>query len=49
MKNTINIVKYSGAIEAFDLEKLKNSLRRANAKEPLILEITDEVQSTLID
>lgn len=49
MKNTINIVKYSGAIEAFDLEKLKNSLRRANAKEPLILEITDEVQSTLKD
>ena len=49
MKNTINIVKYSGAIEAFDLEKLKNSLRRANTKEPLILEITDEVQSTLKD
>ncbi|KVV16297.1 ATP cone domain-containing protein [Flavobacterium sp. TAB 87] len=47
MKNKINIVKYSGAIEAFDLEKLKNSLRRADANETVILEITDEIQSTL--
>ncbi|CAM3782457.1 ATP cone domain-containing protein [Flavobacterium gelidilacus] len=49
MKKIINIVKYSGVIEEFNLDKLKNSLRRAKADEPLILKIANEVQSTLKD
>ncbi|MDG2431401.1 ATP cone domain-containing protein [Flavobacterium sp.] len=49
MKNIINIVKYSGEIEAFDLDKIQNSLRRAKTDEPLILKISDEIQSNLKD
>ncbi len=47
MNRTVNIVKYSGSIEAFDLEKLKNSLTRANVNEELVLEIAHEVQDKL--
>lgn len=49
MKNIINIVKYSGEIEEFNLDKLKYSLRRAKANESLILKIAEEVQSNLKD
>lgn len=49
MKDTINIVKFSGEIEEFNIDKLKNSLRRAKADEPLILKIAEEVQSNLKD
>jgi hypothetical protein len=49
MKKIINIVKYSGVIEEFNLDKLKNSLRRAKAEESLILKIAEEVQSNLKD
>lgn len=49
MKNTINIVKHSGEIQEFNLEKLKTSLRRAKANEELIVQIADEVQKNLTD
>ncbi len=47
MKETINIVKHSGEIEEFDLNKLKNSLRRSAVDERLILKIAAEVESNL--
>ena len=47
MKNTFNVIKRSGEIQEFSLEKLKNSLRRAKTDEKLIVQITDQVQATL--
>ena len=47
MKEPIHIVKYSGEIEAFDIEKLKRSLRHSKASEPLVKEIATEIQSQL--
>lgn len=47
MKKAINIIKYSGEVEAFNIEKLKRSLRHSKASEQLILEIVDEVQKHL--
>lgn len=49
MNNTINIVKYSGDSVPFDVEKLINSLRRANANEALIHQIVEQVESQLYD
>ncbi|CAM4048715.1 restriction endonuclease [Flavobacterium antarcticum] len=49
MKSTINIIKHSGEIQEFDLEKLKSSLRRAKADESLVLLIADEVQNNLVE
>jgi len=44
MKNSINIVKYSGDVVAFDVDKLINSLRRAKANEELIQQIVTKIQ-----
>lgn len=47
MKSPINIVKKSGDIVAFDVEKLINSLRRVHASEDIIQQIVSEIQSTI--
>ena len=49
MKNTINIVKHSGDIVEFDVEKLVNSLRRSQANETLIQQIVEQVKAVLYD
>ena len=49
MKNTINIVKHSGDIVAFDVEKLIISLRRSQANETLIQQIVEQVEAVLYD
>ena len=49
MKDSISIRKRSGEIEAFNLDKLKNSLRRASVDEQLILKIAAEVEANLKD
>ena len=49
MKSPINIVKKSGDIVAFDVEKLINSLRRAHASEDIIQQIVSQVQSTIYE
>ena len=49
MKKAINIIKYSGEVEAFNIEKLKRSLRHSKASEQLVLEIVDEVQKQLTE
>ena len=45
MKKTINIIKHSGEIQEFNINKLINSLRRSRADESLIQDIAMEVQS----
>ncbi|QQX78035.1 MULTISPECIES: ATP cone domain-containing protein [Aequorivita] len=49
MKHPINIVKYSGDVVAFDVEKLINSLKRSQASEELIEQIVAQVQDQLYD
>ena len=49
MKIPISIVKKSGDIVVFDVEKLTNSLRRASAGENVIQQIVGEVQSTIYE
>ena len=44
MKNPINIVKYSGDVVPFDVNKLINSIRRAQASEELIQQIVEQVE-----
>ncbi len=49
MKKIINILKYSGEIEAFNLEKLKRSLRHSKANEQVVNEIAEEIQTQLTE
>jgi len=49
MKNSINIVKYSGDVVPFDVDKLINSLRRSQASEELIQQIVAQVEDQLYD
>lgn len=49
MKNPINIVKYSGDVVPFDVDKLNNSLRRAKASEELIQQIVKQVENKIFD
>lgn len=49
MEKAINIIKYSGEVEAFNIEKLKSSLRHSKASEQLVQEIAEEVQKQLIE
>ncbi len=44
MKKTIHIKKYSGEHQAFDVNKLINSLRRSRADEGLVQEIAYKIQ-----
>ncbi len=46
---TIAIKKFNGEIEAFNVEKLKTSLRRSKASESEIDEITENILPTLYD
>ena len=47
MKKSMRIIKRSGEIEDFDLNKLKTSLRRSAVDEQLIIQITNEVEKNL--
>lgn len=47
MKKPINIIKYSGEVQEFNIDKLINSLRRSRADESLIQDIAMEVQSQI--
>ena len=49
MEKAINIIKYSGDVEAFNIEKLKRSLRHSKASEQLVQEIGKEVQKQLTE
>ena len=49
MENSIKIVKYSGDIVNFNVEKLINSLRRSKANEGLIQQIVEQVKAELYD
>lgn len=49
MKNSINIVKHSGDVVAFDVDKLINSLRRSQASKELIQQIVEQVQNQLYE
>ena len=49
MDNSINIIKHSGDIVPFDVDKLKNSLRRAQASEDVIQQIAGQIQSVIYD
>lgn len=49
MKHPINIVKYSGDVVAFNVDKLINSLRRSQASEELIQHIVAQVENQLYD
>ena len=49
MKNSINIVKYSGDVVPFDVDKLINSLRRAQASKELIQEIVEQVENKIYE
>src|SRR5690625_2891372 len=49
MKHPINVVKNSGDVVAFDVNKLVNSLRRSNASEVLIQQIVVNIENQLYD
>ena len=49
MENSIKIVKYSGDIVDFNVEKLINSLRRSKANEELIHQIVEQVKAEAAD
>lgn len=49
MDNSINIIKHSGDIVPFDVDKLKNSLRRTQASEEVIQHIVAKVEGQLYD
>jgi len=49
MNKSVLIKKYSGEYEAFDINKLINSLRRSNADEDLVQDIALKVQDELED
>lgn len=49
MKDSINIVKYSGDVVPFDEDKLINSLRRAQASKELIQQIVEQVENKIYD
>ena len=47
MDNSINIIKHSGDIVPFNVEKLKDSLRRAQASEEIIQQIVAQIESAI--
>lgn len=49
MNHSINIVKYSGDVVPFDMNKLINSLRHAKASEELIQQIVEQVEDQIYD
>tara|TARA_R110001583_G_scaffold80855_6_gene216476 strand:- start:2997 stop:3839 length:843 start_codon:yes stop_codon:yes gene_type:complete len=49
MDNSINIIKHSGDIVPFNVDKLKDSLRRAQASEEIIQQIVAQIESVIYD
>lgn len=49
MKNTFNVIKRSGEIQEFNIEKLKTSLLKAKTDESLLVQITDKVLKNLTE
>tara|TARA_R110002050_G_scaffold83254_5_gene177928 strand:- start:13980 stop:14828 length:849 start_codon:yes stop_codon:yes gene_type:complete len=49
MKKTVNIVKHSGDIVSFDVDKLINSLRRVQASEEVIQQIVEQVENQIYE
>lgn len=49
MRNTINIIKHSGDVVPFEINKLINSLRRAQADESLVQDIARKVQREIVE
>lgn len=49
MEQITDIIKYSGEVEAFNIEKLKRSLRHSKASEQLVMEIAEAIQTQLTD
>lgn len=49
MKKTIKIIKHSGDVVAFDVDKLINSLKRSQANDELIQQIVAQVENQIYD
>ncbi|WP_452600721.1 ATP cone domain-containing protein [Pontimicrobium sp. MEBiC06410] len=49
MGNSINIIKHSGDVVPFNVDKLKNSLRRAQTSEEIIQEIITQIEPTIYE
>lgn len=49
MENSIKIVKHSGDVVEFDVAKLINSLKRAQANDTVIKQIVAQIESTIYD
>ncbi|MCM4158484.1 ATPase [Antarcticibacterium flavum] len=49
MDNSINIIKHSGDIVPFKIDKLKDSLRRAQASEDVIQQIVTQIKSAIYE
>ena len=49
MDSSINIIKHSGDIVPFNVDKLKDSLRRAQASEEIIQQIVAQIESVIYD
>ena len=49
MENSIKIVKHSGDVVEFDVDKLINSLKRAQANDTVIKQIVAQIESTIYD
>ena len=47
MDSSINIIKHSGDIVPFNVDKLKDSLRRAQASEEIIQQIVAQIESAI--
>jgi len=49
MGDSINIIKHSGDVVPFNVDKLKNSLRRTKASEEIIQQIIAQIESTIYE
>ena len=49
MENSIKIVKHSGDVVEFDVDKLINSLKRAQANDTVIKQIVAQIESAIYD
>jgi len=49
MDNSVNIIKHSGDIVPFKVDKLKDSLRRAQASEDVIQRIVTQIESAIYE
>lgn len=49
MGNSVNIIKYSGDVVPFNVDKLKDSLRRTQVSEEIIQQIIAQIESTIYE